>query len=386
MEKTVIIGGAIVGSTIAYFLRELGYEGSVTVVERDPTYQFSSTALSAAAIRTQFGTPVNIHMSLFGAEFFRTIKDRFGPEADIGFIERGYLILGGPETTDVRRAGVEMQRSEGADVLALTPSEARQRFPWLNADDLGVVTTADSGEGWFDAWSLMSLVRKAARARGVDYVKGHVEGIGISNGRARSVRLSDGSDLSADWVVNAAGANSAAVVRDLGIALPVSPRKRTVFSIRAPLERAGFPMLFDTSGAWIRPEGEGFICGIAPEEADDHDATGDFEPDHDLLESTLWPALAHRIPALEELRVERAWAGHYEVNALDHNGIIGPHDEVANLVFATGFSGHGVMHSPATGRGVAEMLVHGQYQSIDLSPLGYHRIRTGTPLHETVVY
>src|SRR5690606_35944541 len=115
----------------------------------------------------------------------------------------------------------------------------------------------------------------------------------------------------------------------------------------------------DTSGAWLRPEGEGFICGIAPPQEDDPDATGDFEPAHELLEDVLWPALAHRIPALAELRVERSWAGHYEMNTLDHNGVIGPHDEVPNLLFGTGFSGHGVQHAPAIGRGIAELIVHG---------------------------
>src|SRR5689334_2748132 len=126
-ESVVIIGGAIVGSSVAYFLRELGFTGSVTVVERDPTYQRSSTALSAASIRTQFGTPVNIRMSLFGADFLRTIKDRFGPDADVGFTERYYLVLGGPGTIEARRLGVDMQRREGADVVALTPDEAKAR-------------------------------------------------------------------------------------------------------------------------------------------------------------------------------------------------------------------------------------------------------------------
>ncbi|MEY9780072.1 FAD-dependent oxidoreductase domain-containing protein 1 [Sinorhizobium fredii] len=323
-------------------------------------------------------------MSLFGAAFLRTIIDRFGTDADIGFVERGYLILGGPETVNARQAGIGMQRREGADVAALSPNEAKARFPWLNVEDLGIATTAWRDEGWFDAWSLLSLMRGAARNSGVKYAKGHADHIDVTGGRVTGVKLSDGTSLAADWCINAAGAGSAAVVRGLGITLPVSARKRTVFSIKAPLERAGFPMLFDTSGAWIRPEGEGFICGIAP--ADDPDATGDFEPAYELLEETLWPALAHRIPLLEQLRVERAWAGHYEVNTLDHNGVIGPHDEIPNLIFATGFSGHGVMHAPATGRGVAELITCGQYRTIDLSPLGFERIRSGMPLHETVVY
>lgn len=168
--------------------------------------------------------------------------------------------------------------------------------------------------------------------------------------------------------------------------LPVTPRKRTVFSFRAPLKAPNFPMLFDSTGVWIRPEGEGFIGGIQPPEGSDPDATGDFEPHHELMEEVVWPALAARIPALEQLRLERAWAGHYEVNALDHNGIVGPHDEIANLVFATGFSGHGVMHAPAAGRAVAEVIVHGEHTSLDLSPLGYHRIRAGQPMRESIVY
>ena len=385
-ETVVIVGGAIVGSAVAYFLRELGFAGQVVVVERDPSYRRSSTALSAASIRTQFGCPVNIAMSLYGADFLRTAKRRFGEDADVGFVERGYLILGGPETIAARRQAVAMQRRAGADVEALTPDEAKARYPFLAVDDLGVATTAARNEGWFDAWSLLTLFRRSARGRGVSYVEGHAEGVRVERGRVAAVRLRDGTEITADWCVDAAGPASAALVADLGIALPVSARKRTVFAIRAPLARDGFPMLFDTSGAWIRPEGEGFICGIAPPADADPDATDDFEPAYELFEDLVWPALAHRVPALEDVRLERAWAGHYEVNALDHNGIIGPHDEIPNLVFATGFSGHGVMHAPATGRGVAEWIVEGRYGSIDLSPLGFGRIRTATPLHETIVY
>lgn len=123
--KLVIVGGAIMGSFAAWSLRREGFAGEITVIEKDPTYQFSSTALSAASIRTQFGTPVNIRMSLYGVDFFRRIKESFGPSADIGYVENGYLILGGPETAAARRTAVEMQRAEGADVIALTPRRDR---------------------------------------------------------------------------------------------------------------------------------------------------------------------------------------------------------------------------------------------------------------------
>ncbi|HEY1944982.1 MAG TPA: FAD-binding oxidoreductase [Roseiarcus sp.] len=385
-ETIVIVGGAIVGSFVAYFLQEKGFTGKIRVLERDPSYRRSSTALSAASIRTQFGCAVNIRMSLFGAEFFRNITSHLGPEADIGFVENGYLILGSPETSAARLAGLEMQRGEGAEIEGYGPAELLARFPWLNVEDLGLSTFGIRNEGWFDAWSLLSLVRRRARDRGAEYIEAEAQSLAVRNDRVAGVKLSSGETLEADWCVNAAGANSAALVAGLGIPLPISPRKRTVFSLKAPLSRLGFPMLFDVSGAWIRPEGEGFIGGIAPPADSDPEAFGDFEPAHDLFEETVWPALAHRIPALQQLRVERAWAGHYEMNALDHNGVVGPHDEISNLVFATGFSGHGVMHSPATGRGVAEHILSGGYETIDLTELGYHRIRAGEPLHETIVY
>jgi glycine/D-amino acid oxidase-like deaminating enzyme len=385
-ETIVIVGGAIVGSFVAYFLQEKGFTGKIRVLERDPSYRRSSTALSAASIRTQFGCAVNIRMSLFGAEFFRNITSHLGPEADIGFVENGYLILGSPETSAARLAGLEMQRGEGAEIEGYDPAQLSARFPCLNVEDLGLSTFGTRNEGWFDAWSLLSLVRRRARDRGAEYIEAEAQSLAVRNDRVAGVKLSSGETLEADWCVNAAGANSAALVAGLGIPLPISPRKRTVFSLKAPLSRLGFPMLFDVSGAWIRPEGEGFIGGIAPPADSDPEAFGDFEPAHDLFEETVWPALAHRIPALQQLRVERAWAGHYEMNALDHNGVVGPHDEISNLVFATGFSGHGVMHSPATGRGVAEHILSGGYETIDLTELGYHRIRAGEPLHETIVY
>ncbi|MBA8841377.1 FAD-binding oxidoreductase [Ochrobactrum sp. RH2CCR150] len=384
--RIVIVGGAIMGSFAAWFLRREGFAGEITVVEKDPTYQFCSTALSAASIRTQFGTPVNIYMSLFGVDFFRRIKETFGASADIGYVENGYLILGGPETIEARRIAAEMQRAEGADVIALTPEEVVARFPYLSVEDIGVGTFGVSGEGWFDAWSLLSLVRGAAKDLGVRYVSARADGFDIEGTRISGVRLSDGMVLPCDWCVMAAGAASGALMTALGQPLPVTPRKRTVFSFRVPLKAANFPMLFDSSGIWIRPEGEGFIGGIQPPLDRDHDATGDFEPHHELMEEIFWPALAARIPAMEQLRLDRSWAGHYEINALDHNGVVGLHDEISNLVFSTGFSGHGVMHAPAAGRGVAELIVNGAYTSLDLSPLGYHRIRAGQPMPESIIY
>ena len=385
-DRVVIVGGAIIGSFAAWFLRKQGFAGTITVVEPDPTYEFSSTARSAASIRTQFGTPTNVALSLFGVDFFRNIKTHFGAGADIGYHEGGYLILGGPDVVDARLAGLALQQNAGADVVALTPAQVQTRFPYLNLDGIGIGTFGQSGEGWFDAWSLLALVRKSARDLGVGYVEAKASGLVAQGERVTGVTLASGATLPCDWCVNACGPASGKLAATIGIDLPVSPRKRTVFSFRAPVDPKGFPMLFDISGIWVRPESAGFIGGIQPPADQDPDATGDFEPQHHLLEDPFWPLLAARIPAMEELRLDRAWAGHYEVNALDHNGIVGPHHDLTNLIFATGFSGHGVMHAPAVGRAVAEWITQARYASIDLGPLGWNRIRDQQPMVETLVY
>jgi len=374
------------GSFSAWALRQAGHTGPITVIEKDPTYQWSSTALSAASIRTQFGTPTNIAMSLYAAQMFRDIKQAFGDDADIGFREKGYLILGGPDDVDARVAAAAMQRSHGAEIEVLGPDDLRSRFPGVSVEGVGVGTFGARHEGWFDAWSLLSTVRRAARQREVDYVEASVNAFETRDARITGVVLSNDAKLPCDFCVLAAGAWSGRLAAGLGIALPVVPKKRTVFSFKTPFKLANFPMLFDPSGIWVRPEGEGYIGGIQPLPEHDVDADGDFEPHHALLEESFWPLLATRIPAMEELRVHRAWAGHYEVNTLDHNGVVGAHDELTNLIFATGFSGHGVMHAPAVGRGVAELITTGGYRAIDMRPLGWERIRTATPLFETIVY
>lgn len=385
-QSVVIVGGAVIGSFVAYFLRKEGFAGTIKVVERDSSYQHSSTALSAASIRTQFGCPFNIGMSMFGAQVLRDIKQWFGDDADIGFEERGYLIICSPEHAQAQQANALMQMTHGAEIDILSPQQASEKYAWLNVDDIGLATYGKRNEGWFDAWALLQLVRREAKRLGVEYVDGEVVALEQQANTVTAVRLKDDTRLECDWCVNAAGPAGGKVAAMLGIDLPVEPRKRSIFHIKAPVPQADFPMLFDHSGAWIRPEGDGFICGIAPQAHEDPNAEGDFEPHHHLFEEVLWPLLANRIPLLEQLRLQRSWAGHYEVNVLDHNGVIGKHPHIRNFVFATGFSGHGVMHSPATGRAVAEQIVHGRYRTLDLSPLGYERIASNQPIVEAVVY
>ena len=377
VSRTIIIGGGIVGSCTACFLA--GY-GEVVVLEKDPSYQYASTTLSAASIRTQFSLPLNVRMSLFGAAFLEAMAER------VGLVRRAYLVLASPEGEATLRANRDMQLAQGADVALFEGTQIATQFPWLNAQGLACATLGLKHEGWFDAYSLLRAVRADAIGRGARYLHDEAVAIDITAGHATAVRTANGERMAADHVVIAAGPASGRVAALAGIALPIEPRKRTVFMIRAPLDNSGMPLVFDTTGMWIRPEGEGFICGISPPADRDHDPNGDFDPDLDLLEDPLWPLLAHRIPALEQLRLQRAWAGHYDMCLLDHNAVIGPFPDIPNLIVASGFSGHGVQHGPATGRAVAELIRFGGYRTLDLTPFGYERVRDNRPMPESVVY
>lgn len=380
----VIAGGAIVGSSVAYFLKhELGFTGSVAVIEPDPTYARSATTLSAASIRQQFSTPENIRLSLYGVDFIRSLKARFGAEAEIGFHEGGYLLLASPEGLPILEANHRVQAAEQADIALLDPAGLTARFPWLSTDGLAAGAFGVTGEGWFDAHSLLDLIRKGARAAGATYLQGRVAGIGRDGNRITSVTLGDGSTLSCGTFVNAAGPAAGDVAALAGIALPVEPRKRFVFVIHCREKLPGMPLLVDTTGVYVRPEGEYHICGVSPEEGPDpRPADDDFEVDYALFEDLIWPALATRIPAFEAAKLIRAWAGHYDYNTLDQNAVIGPHPEIGNFFFANGFSGHGLQQAPAAGRAIAEWIVAGRSVSLDLAVFGFERIAAGRPVRE----
>ena len=382
----VIIGGAIVGSSVATFLAmRPDFDGRVVVVERDATFRTSSTTLSAASIRLQFSTPLNIEISRFGVDLIRHPErylavDGHAPEVD--FVENGYLFL----ATDAGLATLEhnhaLQRRLDVPVALLTPSDLRARFDWLRTDDLAGGSLGLADEGWFDAYALLQGFRRRARSLGVEERIGEVVGLERDGSRIRGVRLADGSSIEAGWVVNAAGPRAADVARMVDVELPVRPRKRLVYHVEAPVSLGAAPLTIDPSGVYFRPEGAGYITGFSPRDGQPDPDTLDLVADRAPFESLVWPALAHRVPAFDRLRLLDAWAGHYEVNTLDHNAIVGPHPTITNLLFANGFSGHGLQQAPAVGRGLAEWIVTGGWETLDLSPLGYERVARNEPIRE----
>ncbi len=382
----VVIGGGGVGSSVAYQLTARpDFKGSVVVVERDPTYATASTALSAGGVRQQFSTPENIRLSLYGAHFIRDIGRLLEVEGDrpnINFIEGGYLFLASSSGVPVLEANHAVQKAEGADNALLDAPALTARFPWLNPNGLALGSLGLSMEGWFDPYGLLQALKRKARAQGVRYLNDTVVGLDRAGDRVEGVRLASGGRIEAKWIVNAAGPQAGRVAALAGLDLPVVPKKRFVyvFDCRDKLSPR-LPLLIDPTGVWVRPEGAGYIGGISPPEDQDPDSD-DLEISYDLWEEIVWPTLAERIPAFEAVKLQRAWAGHYDYNTLDQNGIIGPHPDVPNLIFANGFSGHGIQQAPATGRAIAELIVDGRFTSIDLARFGYARIREGKPLTE----
>jgi FAD-dependent oxidoreductase domain-containing protein 1 len=377
-----IVGGGIMGSALAYWLTRLDPNVSVVVIERDSTYATASSALSAASIRQQFTTPVNIRISQASIGFMRQADELLevaGSNVDIGLQERGYLHLARTSGLASLRRAHTIQRELGADVALLSATELAMRFPWLQTVDLLAGSFGLSGEGWFDGYALLTAFIAKARTQGVIYLRGEVVGMEAKNGRVQSLRLADGTQVSSRFVVNAAGPWARSVARLAGVDLPVVARKRTVYVISCRARLEPFPLLIDPSGFWIRPEGLGYIAGIAPN-IDPDDAP--LEPDYEAFDSVLWPALAQRIPAFEAAKLQRAWAGYYEMNLFDHNGIVGFHPLVANLLLLNGFSGHGIQQAPVVSRGVAELICHGRFVTLDLSDLSYNRLAGKRPLHE----
>ena len=379
----VIIGGAIVGSSVAYYLREEGFSGSIALVERDPQFAHAATTLSMASIRQQFSIRENIRLSQFTLTLFRRLKETFGTDADIGFREGGYLILAGEAGLPILKANHEAQIAEGADILLEDADQLAKRFSWLSTEGISAGAFGRTGEGWFDAHAMLTLFRKALRDKKIDFIAADVTGIERQGGRVTGVTLDNGEKLEAGIVVNAAGPNAGKVAALAGLTLPVEPRKRNVFVFEAREKYTDMPLLVDPSGIYVRPEGSVYLTGGAePEEGDGPADPRDFDVDWPLFEEVIWPVLATRIPAFEAIKATRAWAGHYDYNTLDQNAVIGPHPEVGNFIFANGFSGHGLQQAPAVGKALAELIVHGGYRTVDCSAFGYQRVAEGRAFRE----
>jgi FAD-dependent oxidoreductase domain-containing protein 1 len=377
----VIAGGAIVGAMTAFFLREEGYDGSITIVERFTGSSRKTTGFYLGGLKQQYSSTINIRLSQFALQFYRDFERRFGVSA--GLLEHGYLMLYTPETEPMLRENLAVQHSEGVDVIVEDAGALSQRYPWLNLDGIAAGSIGLSGEGSFEAWRVLSVIRRMNREAGVNEFRDEIVDVLTSGDRVRGVRLDSGRQIDCDILINAADPNSARISALAGVDLPVEPRKRQMFRFSRPAQISDIPMIIDITGVYIRPDRRAWSCGKVAEPFDEAVALeGDLTPDTWRFADILLPIIARRIPACNSSRLGRAWTIHYDYNTFDQNAIIGPHDTIDNLLFVCGLSGRALGHAPAVARAVAELAVHGCYRTVDCTVLGYERIAAGLPVEE----
>jgi len=407
----LVIGGGIMGSSTAHWLaRKTNGQLKVCVVEPDPSYSTSATTLSVGGLRQQFSLRENIRIGLYARDFMRGYPGSLAwgdlnPETlpDVNFQPHGYLFLATKAGEEVLARNQATQAECGASTVMLDQADLKRTFPWLNieAGDVSPEVTAGcygaDSEGWFDPWALLQAFKMSAQHGGVEYVQGKVTQVkSKSDGTPSSATIvsslsKDKKELevSFDKLVIAAGGDSGEVGRLVGIGegegalavpIPVEKRKRFVYVPHCP-DGPGLdcPLVIDPTGVYFRREGLGgnYLCGQSPTEEQEPNDTDLTKVDMDWFEEQVWPVMAQRVEAFERLKVRTSWAGNYDYNTWDQNGLIGKHPALSNTYMACGFSGHGIQQGPAVGRGIAELLLDGTFSTLDLSALSFDRVLEG---------
>lgn len=372
------------GSACATFLLQADPGLAITVVEPDPTYEFAATLKASGGIRRLFALPENIQMSQFSVTWFQNFREHVavnGEAPDLNWKQGGYLFIVPPDAARVAQLERQqrLQQELGVAVEMFDPPALKRRFPSIEVDDLGAATLSPE-DGWLDPNAVLQGFRKKARSLGAIYLQDRVVGLGASNNLVRSAVLESGAVVQASHFVNCAGAWAKDICAMLGIPLPVEPMRRfdTYFEYQGEIEP--LPYIKDLTRLAMRPEGRGFTAGLV----DWNEPRGfNFEIDYSYFQSVVWPAAAHRVPAFQTIKEGSTWTGLYDQNELDANMILGScPGRFPNFIMTTGFSGHGLMHAPAVGRAVTELILDGGFQTLDLSRMGYQRVIDNAPYRE----
>ena len=389
----VIIGGAIMGSSVAWFLSQNpDFNGSILVVEKDQNYEFCSTAHTTSCMRQQFSTKLNVQISQFAADFVLNLQEYMVDKIRIPKLKInsfGYMYLADDLSfAETLKDNQKIQIEAGAATELLSPTEIKLRYPFYNVEDIILGSINLVNEGYWDSMAVFDCWRNKAQENGVEYIENQVVDIikNKSGDRIKSIKLRSGELIAGENFVNASGPRAAFTSKMAGIDIPVEPRKRYswIFKAEKPLDRQ-LPLTIDPSGIHVRENGGGTYQAGGHGVEDPAVDFDDFAMDQDLWEEKVWPILAHRIPNFESIKLMHDWAGHYSMNTLDQNAIVGPHNEVQNFFFLNGFSGHGTQQAPAMGRAVSELLTYGAYQTLDMTPLHYERLMKGNRLVEKAV-
>jgi glycine/D-amino acid oxidase-like deaminating enzyme len=368
----IIVGGGVIGSSIAYNLLNDGYTGEITVFEKDKVYEYASTPRSAGGIRQLFTTGINVQISRFGLKKYTTFADDMAignEKAEIDFKQPGYLFLARNENIDQLKKQMELQQSYGVPSELLSKEELLSIIPELYNEDLqgGLYCGED---GYLDPYSVMQGYARKAKQLGANFVYKEVDKIKTEGRKVTGVQLKDGEIYEAAAVINCGGPWAPVLSEQAGLPIPVVPLKRQIiqFDIAEPLKNQ-LPLTVDPTGVYFRHEGTSIISGYGEKVKPGID----FRWNRSFFEEQLWPVLAARVPNFERAKITAGWAGMYSHNTEDQNAIIGGHPKMEGYFMAVGFSGHGMQQAPAVGKGLSELIRTGQYKTLDLSPLRFER-------------
>ena len=387
-DRIVIVGGGVVGSSIAWHLRTGGFKDEVVVVERDPTYRRASSFLAMGGVRQQFGSAANIRLAQYSIRFYerfdnamRTPEHR--PRA--WFRQRGYLFLANDDNAGRLERRYERQRALGARVERVDVDAIRSLVPDLAVDDIrfGVFGPDD---GYANPREVLAGFRHAAAAAGAAYFTGEVTRLRVAAGRVRGVTFHDGTELDARAVVNAAGPFAARLAALADLELPVQPVRQHLFRCALPHRWPyRFPVVIDPGGVHWRHD-DPVVSGdpdriIVARTRLEEPPGENFECDRDRWTDDFRPALLARLPAFEAAELVEGWAGLYEMTP-DHNPLLGEHPQLEGFYLANGFSGHGLMMAPATGAALAELLTTGASTRVDIRAFDPGRFARGTEFRD----
>jgi len=381
----VIIGGGVAGSSIACNLLADGFKGKTVVVEKDPTYERASSSLATGGVRQQFGTPINIQLSQYSVRFYERFDDIMSVDGEKGsaeFHQVGYLFLSNHRTWPAFQRRLAVQRDHGVAVEVIDRNDIHRIVPGINTDDLEGAVFGPKDGVLDPSGVLQGFVRKA-KGLGAEFMHDEVVEVTRDTRGVSGIRTKKGGHVATRLVVNAAGPWAREVARAAGVDIPVIPVRRQIFVCLPSSEAQNrFPLVVDPGGAHWRSETGGRI--LMAKARTDEPPGFNFTWDRSYFTGEIWPELAHRYPPFDRLRLERGWAGLYAVTP-DENAIYGEHPELPGFYLANGFSGHGLMMAPATGKVMSEMLRLERSETIDVSCLSLERFERGALIREEAV-
>jgi sarcosine oxidase subunit beta len=378
--KVVIVGGGISGASISYNLAKRGL-ADVLIIEREKFNAAQATGKCAGGVRAQFSSDINCRMSLLSERIFENLGGELG--ADIAFNQKGYLFVCATEQElENQRKANEVQKAAGVDTVQfLTPGEIAARWPVIRTDDL-IGGAFNPRDGFVDPHEVTMGYINAGRRLGVrQLLETEITGIKKKGSKISGVETTAG-DIECEILINGAGAWCAEIGRMAGVEIPAKPFRRVLY-ITTPMKVIpdDLPMVVDNhTGAYMRRESGGIEFGRANW---NEPSSFNQNPDMEYLEEIL-PFFINRLPFMEDADLADAWAGLYSITP-DHHAILGRVPEVENFYLACGYSGHGLMHGPAVGQLIAELIVEGEYKTIDASVLALMRFKEGREIHEVAV-